>query len=264
MDCWILYDREDLETNRFFADRLCSSGKELGLNCSVVTTDEIDPYYAPDIVVSRIRDPDIVTSLEDNGSTVFNGSSVCRVCNDKSLTYGLARGLGIPFLPYSIPGGELPKGPPWVVKSCIGHGGTEVFRADSPEEVDEICRSLEGRKPIIQQMASVPGRDLRMYVLGGKVIASVLRSSDTDFRANFKLGGKAEMVEPPAEAIGYVRRILPELRPDFIGVDFVFGDGMVYLNEIEDVVGTRMLYSLTDLDPARMYMEYIAHSKISL
>jgi glutathione synthase/RimK-type ligase-like ATP-grasp enzyme len=52
--------------------------------------------------------------------------------------------------------------------------------------------------------------------------------------------------------------------PDFIGVDFVFGDGNVYLNEIEDVVGTRMLYSLTELDPARMYMEYIAHSKMSL
>ncbi|MBR6213406.1 MAG: hypothetical protein IKQ67_02000 [Candidatus Methanomethylophilaceae archaeon] len=61
-----------------------------------------------------------------------------------------------------------------------------------------------------------------------------------------------------------VKRIVPELMADFIGIDFVFGDGQVYLNEIEDVVGTRMLYSLTDMDPARMYMEYIAHSKISL
>ena len=72
------------------------------------------------------------------------------------------------------------------------------------------------------------------------------------------------MVEPPDQVIRMVKRIVPELMADFIGIDFVFGDGQVYLNEIEDVVGTRMLYSLTGMDPARMYMEYIAHSKISL
>jgi len=46
--------------------------------------------------------------------------------------------------------------------------------------------------------------------------------------------------------------------PDFVGIDFIFSDGKPYLNEIEDVVGTRMLYKLTDLDPAKMYIEYIA------
>jgi len=131
-------------------------------------------------------------------------------------------------------------------------------------EVQECCRKLEGRGPIIQEMAGDPGRDLRIYVLGGRIIASVLRTSDVDFRANFKLGGRAEIVEPPEEVCKMVRRMVPELMADFIGIDFVFGDGRVYLNEVEDVVGTRMLYSLTDMDPARMYMEYIAHSKISL
>jgi glutathione synthase/RimK-type ligase-like ATP-grasp enzyme len=264
MDCWILYERGDLEANCFFADRLRSCGVEFGMDCSIVTVDAADPYDAPDIVVSRARDPDLLSSLEDNGSTVFNGSSVCRICNDKAMTYGLARSLGIPFLPFSIPGNPLPRGPPWVVKSCVGHGGTEVFKADSEDEARRLCDKLSGRKPIVQEMVSDPGKDLRVYVLGGRIIASVLRSSETDFRANFKLGGRAELVEPPSEVINIVRRIVPELMPDFIGIDFVFGDGNVYLNEIEDVVGTRMLYSLTDLDPARMYMEYIAHSKMSL
>ena len=117
---------------------------------------------------------------------------------------------------------------------------------------------------MVQQMAPIRGRDMRIYVLGGRIIASVMRSSDTDFRANFKLGGKAEIVEPPEEAVDIVGRIRPELMPDFIGVDSVVGRDGVYLNELEDVVGTRMLYSLTDLDPALMYMEYVTHSKISL
>jgi len=262
--CWILYEKEDLEANRFFAERLSGSGRELGFDTEIVTVDRIDYDDPADVVVSRIRDSEILSQLEDCGSTVFNRSSVCRICNDKAYTYSFARSLGIPILPFSFPGQPLLDGPPWVVKSCIGHGGTEVFRADSEDEINSICEQMANRKPIIQKFASDPGKDMRVYVLGGRIIASVMRSSDSDFRANFKLGGKAELVEPVPEAVSIVRRIVPELMPDFIGIDFVFGDGKVYLNEIEDVVGTRMLYSLTDLDPARMYMEYIAHSKISL
>lgn len=263
-DCWILYDRPDLEINRFFAERLRECGEAAGLDCSIVTTDSVDPEYAPDIVISRTRDHGLTSLLEDCGSTVYNRPSVSRICNNKAMTYSFARGLGIPFLPFSQDHRILPPGPPWVVKSSVGHGGTEVFEASSPDDVERLFGELEGRGPMVQSMAPVRGRDMRMYVLGGRIIASVLRSSDTDFRANFKLGGRAEPVEPPEEAVDIVRRILPELMPDFVGIDFVFGREGVYLNEMEDVVGTRMLYELTDLDPALMYMEYVTHSKISL
>jgi len=262
--CWILYEKEDLEQNRFFAERLRDSGKDLGFDAEIVTTDKMDFDDPADVVVSRIRDSETLSQLEDLGSTVYNRSSVCRICNDKSYTYSFVRSIGVPILPFSFPDQPLPEGPPWVVKSCVGHGGTEVFKAESIEEAQRICEDLKDRKPIIQRLSSDPGRDLRIYVLGGRIIASVMRSSETDFRANFKLGGKAELVEPPQDAESIVKKIIPELMPDFIGIDFVFGDGKVYLNEIEDAVGTRMLYNLTDLDPARMYMEYIAHSKISL
>lgn len=263
-DCWILYDRCDLEVNRFFAEKLKEYGEAAGMECSIVTTDSFDPEYAPDVVISRTRDHEITSLLEDYGSTVYNRSSVSRICNDKSMTYSFVKGLSIPYLPYSLDPEILPPGPPWVVKSCLGHGGTEVFKANTLEQVRGLSSSLDGRKPMVQTMASEPGRDMRMYVLGGKIIASVMRSNDTDFRANHKLGGKAELYEPPQQAVDIVKRILPELMPDFVGIDFVFGEEGVYLNEIEDVVGTRMLYELTDLDPALLYLEYITHSKISL
>ena len=80
MDCWILYDPIDLEQNRFFAERLRSSGEELGLECDIVTSDNMILDDAPEIVVSRTRDPELVSQLEDYGSTVFNRSSVSRIC----------------------------------------------------------------------------------------------------------------------------------------------------------------------------------------
>lgn len=266
MDCWILYDGCDLEANRFFAERLRDRGSELGLGCSIRTTDSVDPEDAPPIVIARTRDYELSGLLEDMGSTVYNRSSVSRICNDKAATLSMADRLGIPILPFSTSGTEGIEGPPWVVKSRIGHGGTEVFEARSELEVSRIMGSMSGRFPMVQRMAPVRGRDLRIYVLGGRTIASVLRTSDEDFRANHGLGGRAELCEPPKAAEDAVKKILPELMPDFVGIDFLFGeDGMVYLNEIEDVVGTRMLYELTDLDPASMYMDYVArHSNMSL
>ena len=40
-------------------------------------------------------------------------------------------------------------------------------------------------------------------------------------------------------------------------VDFVFHQGKAYLNEIEDAVGTRMLYQFTDVKIVEEYMDLI-------
>ena len=236
MECWVLYDRSDLECNRFFAESLVRYGTDLGMDTRIVTTDSMSG--TPDLVVSRIR-----------------------VCNDKLETYRTADRLGIPHLPVSLPGERPPAGPPWVVKSRSGHGGSQVLMVGDEEGLMEATSVMDD--PLVQEVAPVLGRDMRAYILDGEVLACVMRSSDTDFRANFSLGGKASLCEPPDGCMDAIMRICRELEPAFVGVDFVFGGEGVYLNEIEDVVGTRMLYSLTDLDPARLLME-CAHSKMSL
>ena len=259
MECWILYDRSDLECNRFFAESLVRYGTDLGMDTRIVTTDSMSG--TPDLVVSRMRDWHISAGLESRGAVVVNGSRVCRVCNDKLETYRTADRLGIPHLPVSLPGERPPAGPPWVVKSRSGHGGSQVLMVGDEEGLIEATSVMDD--PLVQEVAPVLGRDMRAYILDGEVLACVMRSSDTDFRANFSLGGKASLCEPPDGCMDAIMRICRELEPAFVGVDFVFGGDGVYLNEIEDVVGTRMLYSLTDLDPARLLME-CAHSKMSL
>lgn len=262
MDCWILYDQCDLGKNRFFAERLREYASDCGFDARIVTS-EMLPDGCPDAVVSRTRDWSLTCRLESLGAKVFNPSSVSRICNDKSETYRFAESLGIPILARSLPGEPLPPGPPWVVKSRTGHGGTEVFLARNPPEIGRIAGSM-GSPCLIQEMAPVPGRDMRAYVLNGKVIQCVMRSSDRDFRANHGLGGRAELCGTPETAERIVGKVCGALGPCFVGVDFLFGeDGKMFLNEIEDVVGTRMLYELTDLDPARILIDDV-HSKMSL
>ncbi len=69
----------------------------------------------------------------------------------------------------------------------------------------------------------------------------MLRVSETDFRSNFCLGGQAEPYELGAEEQYMVPKILEELKTDYVGIDFLFDQGKMVLNEIEDAVGARML-----------------------
>ena len=93
--------------------------------------------------------------------------------------------------------------------------------------------------------------------MGGRVIASVLRTSKTDFRSNFSLGGEAALVEAPPEVLNMALKLSDYLLADYIGVDFIKDHGKWIVNEVEDAAGARMLYSLTDLDAADMYMCHI-------
>jgi len=105
---------------------------------------------------------------------------------------------------------------------------------------------------------------MRAYVLDGEIISCVMRSSDKDFRANHSLGGRAELCRPSEECRRIVSKMSEALGPCFVGIDFVFGEeGKAFLNEVEDVVGTRMLYELTGLDPAAILVDNV-HSKMSL
>ena len=134
----------------------------LGMDARIVTTDSM-PDGAPDAVVSRMRDWKLSESLESAGARVFNSSMVSRVCNDKLETYRFAESLGIPVLGCSMPGEPLPPGPPWVVKSRFGHGGTEVHMASSEEEALSLSRTVD--RPLVQSMAPVRGRDLRCSLM---------------------------------------------------------------------------------------------------
>ena len=43
----------------------------------------------------------------------------------------------------------------------------------------------------------------------------------------------------------------------YAGIDFVFDSGEMKLNEIEDVVGARMLYKTCDIAAHELYVDYI-------
>lgn len=258
---YIIYDKARIHTNLGFADMLISAFGEHGWDAKLAYAEGFSPERdgLPDIAVMRTVDWELSKLLEDSSVVVSNNSEVGRICNDKYLTYLLLNELGIPTMPTRL----IERGSyegldyPAVLKSLGGHGGSEVFWVADRAELEHKMSGLNHDTAIIQSPASGLGKDLRVYVLGGKIVKGIMRTSDKDFRSNYSLGGKIQAVEVPSAVAEAALKVASTLKADLCGVDFIFHKGEPVINEIEDVVGTRMLYAATDIDIVKMYVEYL-------
>ena len=263
----LIYDKVGAERNTWFINRLTESAKAKCCDLELVVIDSdfntealysLDPK--PDFVIVRTISPNLSLAIESLGIPTFNNHMTSNIANDKMKTHNHATMLNIPTMATdSVANIDmcLPTEYPKVIKSVDGHGGSEVFWVENAEECKYILSLYPNKSFIVQDLSSEPGVDMRVYVLGGKVLAAVKRTSKSDFRSNFSLGGKAELVPLPNVVYHTVNVLVDSLGADFVGIDFIRHNGEWILNEIEDVVGTRMLYSLTDIDAADLYIDHI-------
>lgn len=88
-------------------------------------------------------------------------------------------------------------------------------------------------------------------------MGAVIRKNNNDFRSNFSLGGEVKAYEPSQEMVDIAVKISKLLNATYIGVDFLVDDNNVYLNEIEDPVGARMLYKTSNIDIINLFIKEI-------
>lgn len=241
---------------------------------SAVILYEGKPIALPQAVINRSRDAYLSLQLERLGVSVYNNSLVAAVGNDKGKLYTFLRGKDIPMMETVICAKETGKGAlpyPCVVKSCGGHGGSEVFLVHDDAEYDAACDRITRNQTslcagkmqnqiVVQRMASETGKDLRVYVIGNEIVAGMLRTSEIDFRSNFSLGGHAQVHALTEEEETLVRKIMQHFTFGLAGIDLIYDNGHPVLNEIEDVVGARMLYAHTNMNLVGRYIDYIISS----
>lgn len=235
----LIYSRQEAKRNEFSVNKF----KE-HLGVELMYEEEID-YSAPaDFVINRTNNADIAQAFESRKIRVFNHSSLTCLANDKQRCYEFMSENGIEIMPINY------QTLPLVEKPSDGRGGRDV-RLITSGKVDFKAGY------VYQKPASDLGRDLRVWLIGGRIIAAVLRKSDTDFRSNYCLGGTAEVYTLSEDEKALVYKIAALVKYDYIGIDFVFDGGKPVFNEIEDTVGARMVYDKTDIDILRLYCDYI-------
>lgn len=271
MNWWLVYHSEDALRNKEYIQMYFDKCREKGISLylviaeqfEIMVSDEQNIFYCdkkiipfPDAVINRTRDYIFAKQLEILGIKVYNNSFVTLLGNDKLLAIEYAKQLGIDVMP-TCDGSFLNQNYPYIMKTVDGHGGTEVFMINNEKE-DRTCRQkLKDRKIILQKPSSDLGKDLRVYVVGNKIVASMLRTSERDFRSNFCLGGEAKPYELSEEEKEIVKKITNSLDIGHCGIDYIFHNDKIVFNELEDVVGSRMLYGQTDIDVVSLYVDYI-------
>ena len=187
------------------------------------------------------KDKYLSEMLEKSGLRLFNRHEAIRICDDKMQTYISLAGQGVPMaktlsglLCYeptervksqTLDRIENELGYPVIVKESFGSLGKGVYMAKNREELSAIAETLKCRPHLFQQTVQTSvGKDLRVIVVGGKVLTAMLRQSDKDFRSNIELGGVGtpyEINEQTREACELVAKILGL---DYCGIDILFGE----------------------------------------
>lgn len=284
MIVWLIYSKEDAKRNAAYIGFYREEGKNRGIEINLVYHEELEfgvlggKYYIsylgnsmnlPAFAICRTIFPLLSKHLEFMGVPVFNNAKVAEICNDKAMTYQYAAQTGIPIIDtWFVRNNELKDyikriAMPTVVKAVDGHGGSQVFLLEEtdgnkPEMIEEILSKIKGSDLVLQPLTGKKNSDLRVYVIGKEIIAAVMRTAITGFRSNYSLGGQVQLYELSEDEKITVDKIINLFEFGLVGIDFLIGDhGELIFNEIEDVVGARMLYSCSDINLVGLYLDYI-------
>ncbi|MBP5312091.1 MAG: RimK family alpha-L-glutamate ligase [Clostridia bacterium] len=205
----------------------------------------------PDFALFWDKDIVLARQLEICGLRLFNRASAVEKCDNKAYTYIELDKAGIPFpetyiAPLTFEGVPVDDlgfaedaaarlGFPLVVKELAGSFGKQVYLAENMDALKGIISGIGCKGFLLQKFAaSSRGRDIRVNVVGGKVICSMLRYSVAgDFRSNVTLGGHALPYDLNDEQTEISLRACEALGLDFAGVDLLFGeDGKPLICEV--------------------------------
>lgn len=264
---FLVYDEEGARRNRDYIEMHMKKAEEYSLSLHLVMVSELEEkvkHRKPDFVIFRSICPEWTKKLENMGIPVFNNSKVSEICNDKGKTIEYIRqqtkGTVTTLPTRRFPAEELTdnflaKHPDCVVKAVAGHGGTQVFSTDEP--LEKIRTGMKGQDFILQPFYK-NSEDIRVYVIGKKIVAAVKRTPKKGFKSNFSLGGRVEPFELSETQQNIVELVLDAFDFGLAGIDFFCYGNEFVLNEIEDVVGARMLYQcFPDVDLLGQYFSFI-------
>ncbi|MBE6023993.1 MAG: RimK family alpha-L-glutamate ligase [Cellulosilyticum sp.] len=289
---WLIYNGglrtpKYMELNELYA----AAAKKCDINLELVANDELyaciengnavlhtaRPLQSPEFILFLDKDIRLAKHLEKLGYTLFNSREVIENCDDKMLTFQILANSGIkmpktffcPLYFYGTGTGEpnpdftttLEKelGYPMVIKEAFGSFGAQVYLIHNQEELIAKQKELIYTPHLYQEfIQSSTGRDVRIYVVGDQVVASMYRHSDTDFRANISNGGTALPYSPNEAFCQMAIKATKVLEADFTGIDLLFGENdEPILCEVNSNAHIKNIYDCTGVDVAHFIFKYI-------
>ncbi|MFC4022637.1 RimK family alpha-L-glutamate ligase [Oceanobacillus longus] len=246
---------------------------------SLLTKDQLDllePYKKelPDFVVFADKDIYLARQLELLGVRVFNSAKAIDTSDDKIATYQYlaANQLPIPktiiapkiFYKGNVDPSLLQQvieklGQPLIIKEAFGSFGEQVYLLENMEEIIMKIKEIQGKPYLFQEfIPSSFGMDLRLQVVGDRVVAAMARKNTNDFRANVTAGGTMNTYTPSKAESDLAIAAVKAIQADFAGVDLLVGKNNSRLVcEVNSNAHIRNLLDCTGINAADYIIDYI-------
>jgi len=130
------------------------------------------------------------------------------------------------------------------------------------EEGIKIFEKIGYKDCLVQEfISSSYGKDIRINVVGGEVVASMLRFNDHDFRSNISNGGAMKAIIPSERQKDIAIKACEILGLAFAGVDVLFGkDDEPYICEVNSNPHFKTTFDCTGVDMSEKILTHIINS----
>jgi len=286
MNLWILQKRSPGLVEPYELSRLREEARHLDVFVDAVAPEDIDLIVSrggrrsirrcgvetdlPDALLPRTGSATdyfglaILRQMEHLGVVVINSSQSIETVKDKLYAHQILAHNNLPIprtmlirFPVDVDLVAQQIGFPCVVKLLVGSYGQGVVLGQDPvgfRDLMELISSLDRSQAVIlqQYIGTRFGEDLRVWVVGGRVIGAMLRkSTDGSFKANITRGGEGHSypLNPEIERLALSSTVALGL--DVAGVDLLFDGDHYSVCEVNSAAGFAGFESATGINVAR-------------
>jgi RimK family alpha-L-glutamate ligase len=219
--------------------------------------------------------------IETRGVPVMNSPRAIERSVDKFYTTALLQEAGLPT-PETVvceaasdamatiramlegsPAGGPNGGHAVIIKPIFGSMGHGLVRVSDPDVGFRVVRSLEQIRAVfyVQRAIDHGGRDVRAFVVGGRVIGAIERRAPAaEWRTNVSRGGSARAFALPPEWENLALSAAAAVGADYAGVDLLPSrEGPVFVLEVNAIPGWQGLQQATGIDVAGAIVTQLAH-----
>ncbi len=292
MSGWILY-KKDIEES-YEIQRLVEEFEKQDISIRVVNPQDVDIFVdrddrksirvsgklrkLPDFVLPRTGSGTtyfikaIIRHLERMGVILINGSNSIDAVKDKLYTQQILGQSNLPVPktllvkhPIDVEFVESNIGYPAIIKTLSGSFGAGVFMAETRKQLKQLIKMAEITNEnydiIIQEyIKDSYGKDLRVFVLNGKVVGCMMRqSTDDDFRANITRGGEGIPYQITEEIEWLGGECARLLNLDVAGVDLLFDNGGYKICEVNSSPGFEGMDKYCKTNIAEQIVTYVKY-----
>jgi ribosomal protein S6--L-glutamate ligase len=155
-------------------------------------------------------------------------------------------------------------GAPCVIKLLEGTQGIGVVLAETKKAAESVIQAFMGLDTniLVQEfIKEAGGADLRCFVVGGKVIAAMIRQGpEGEFRSNLHRGGSAQLVRLSAAERRTAVNAARLMGLNVCGVDLLRSERGPLVMEVNSTPGLEGIESATKKDVAGLIIEFIENN----